>query len=81
MINFIVNLCNDAKLRAHIASNMGGVLASCFKMLEVDSERLDYDWIDSITKELAVFINSCLDPNALKYVCENGIVKVCERLL
>jgi len=81
VINFIVNLCNDAKLRSHIASNMGNVFGLCFKMLKDDADKLDVDWLDSVSRELAVFINTSLDPIALKYMCDNGIVQICDKLL
>lgn len=81
VLNFVVNLCNDSKLRAHFASNMGGVLELCFGMLKQDVDEMDSDWVDTASRELAVLINSCLDANALKYVCSNGIVQVSEKIL
>jgi hypothetical protein len=80
-INFIVNLCNDKKLREHIASNMGGILLTVFEMLKNDVKEQQYDWCDSVSREVAVCINAGLEVSALKLFSENGVVKMIEDLL
>lgn len=80
-MNFVVNLLNDPKLRQHIASNMGNVLSTIFDMLKEDVATMSHDWVDSVSRELAVCINAGLEVTALKYFCDNGVVEMCESLI
>lgn len=47
-------------------------------MLKNDVKDQPFDWSDSVIKETAVMINCCLEPVALKYLAEQGVVTVCE---
>lgn len=60
---------------------MGGVLSRVFAMLEADVKTMPFDWVDSITKELAVCINCSLEASALKFLSERNIVTLCETVL
>lgn len=80
-INFVGNLCVEAKLRQHIAADMGGVLSRVYAMLETDVKTMPFDWIDSVVKEMAVCINCSLEPIAVKFFTEKGIVAICESVL
>jgi hypothetical protein len=81
ILNFVVNLLNDPKLRQHIANNMGNVLATIFEMLQEDVDKMSLNWEDSVTKELAVCINAGLEMSALKFYSEHKVVQICETLL
>jgi len=81
ILNFVVNLLNDPKLRKHVADNMGNVLATIFKMLQEDVDAMSLNWEDSVTKELAVCINAGLEFSALNYFSEHKIVSICDTLL
>ena len=80
-MNFVVNLLNDAKLRQHIGSNMGNLLSTIFDMLKDDIKTMGHDWVDSVSRELAVCVNAGLEISALKYFSDNGVVGMCESLI
>jgi len=60
---------------------MGGVLSRVFSMLESDVATKPFDWTDNVSKELAVFINCCLEERAIKFAAEKNIVPIIESLL
>jgi len=57
---------------------MGNVLSRVYAMLEHDVKTMPFDWVEAISRELAVCINTSLEPVALKYFCDKGIVTICE---
>lgn len=60
---------------------MGGVLSRVYSMLQDDIKTQPFDWIDSVSKEMAVCINCSLEAVALKYFSEKGLVANCEAIL
>lgn len=80
-INFIGNLCCELKLRQHIASDLGSIFSKIFKMLAEDIKAMPFDWVESITKEMAVVINCSLEPVALNYISQNNVVPMVETVL
>jgi hypothetical protein len=63
-LGFVGNLCVEAKLRGHVASDVGKVFSRVISMLEKDTKETPFDWIDSISKELAVLINAGIEEKA-----------------
>ena len=52
LLIFIGNLCVEQQLRAHIASDMGGLLTQVYSMFETDVTKKPFDWIESANREL-----------------------------
>lgn len=40
-------------------------------MMGEDVKAMPFDWVESITKEMAVVINCSLEPVALNYIAQN----------
>lgn len=47
-------------------------------MLKADVNEQSVDWVDSTIKGTAVVINCCLEPVALNFISERGIVELCD---
>ena len=73
-LGFVGNLCVEVKLRQVIASDMGGVLSRVYIMLQSDVNSKPFDWVEGVTKELAVLINCSLEDKAVKFFAEKDIV-------
>ncbi len=80
-LGFVGNLCVEVKLRQVIASDMGGVLSRVYIMLQSDVNSKPFDWVEGVTKELAVLINCSLEDKAVKFFAEKDIVQLCESVL
>jgi len=80
-LGFVGNLCVETKLRVHVAANVGGVLERVVSMLEIDVKGMPFDWIESISKELAVLINASLEEKAQQYLTDKNIVATIEAVL
>lgn len=78
VLGFVGNLCVELKLRQVIASDLGGILSRVFSMLDTDVKTKPFDWTDNVSKELAVFINCCLEERAIKFAAEKNIVPLIE---
>ena len=50
-------------------------------MLSEDVKAMPFDWVESITKEMAVVINCSLEPVALNYIAQNQAVQLAETVL
>lgn len=73
-LGFVGNLCVEVKLRQVIAADMGGVLSQVYIMLQSDVNSKPFDWVEGVTKELAVLINCSLEDKAVKFIAEKDIV-------
>lgn len=73
-LGFVGNLCVEVKLRQVIAADMGGVLSRVYVMLQSDVNSKPFDWVEGVTKELAVLINCSLEDKAVKFIAEKDIV-------
>lgn len=80
-LGFVGNLCVEVKLRQVIAADMGGVLSRVYVMLQSDVNSKPFDWVEGVTKELAVLINCSLEDKAVKFIAEKDIVQLCESVL
>lgn len=73
-LGFVGNLCVEVKLRQVIAADMGGVLSRVYIMLQSDVNSKPFDWVEGVTKELAVLINCSLEDKVVKFIAEKDIV-------
>lgn len=73
-LGFVGNLCVEVKLRQVIGADMGGVLSRVYVMLQSDVNSKPFDWVEGVTKELAVLINCSLEDKAVKFIAEKDIV-------
>jgi hypothetical protein len=57
-----------------IAADMGGVLTRVYSMLQADTTEKPFDWVESLTKELAVLINCSLEEKTVEVLSNKDIV-------
>lgn len=81
MLSFVANLCAEAQLRVHISADMGGLLSKVYEVFVADTAMRPFDWVESITKELAVFVNASVETSAQTMLASKGVVTMCESLL
>jgi hypothetical protein len=53
---------------------MGGVLSRVYSMLQTDTAEKPFDWVESLTKELAVLINCSLEDKTVELLAKRDIV-------
>ena len=81
LFGFVGNLCVDPQLRLKVAQDCGGLLSRVFSLFQTDVKERRFDWVESVTKELAVLINSGMEMPALVLFQAKGLVSLCEELL
>ena len=67
---FIGNLCVDKTLRTSFANDQSGILSQIITDFKSDLKGKAFDWIDMMTKQLAIFINVGLELQAAKLMFE-----------
>lgn len=50
-------------------------------MLDKDVREQPHDWVDSVSRELAVCVNAGLEISAMQLLCQKGLVPLLEQLL
>jgi hypothetical protein len=60
---------------------MGGVLSRVYSMLQADTKEKPFDWVESLTKELAVLINCSLEEKTIELLASKDIVYICDTVL
>jgi len=60
----IGNLCTEKTLRTNFANDLAGILSQIVEDFKLDLKNKKFDWLDMMTKQLAVFINVSLETSA-----------------
>ena len=74
-------MCVEQKLRQVIAADMGGILSRVYSMLQADTAEKPFDWVESLTKELAVLINCSLEEKTIELLAGKDLVQICDSIL
>jgi 5'-3' exonuclease len=61
---FIGNLCIDKTLRTCFANDQAEILSQIVKDFKLDLAGKAFDWQDMVNKQLAIFINVTVEPQA-----------------
>ncbi len=68
ILGFLGNLCGDAILRGHIASNIQGILDAVSDSFKSNVEKKPVMWAELVTRELAVLINVSVEQAGQTYL-------------
>lgn len=78
---FIGNLCTERTLRLCFANDQGGILSQILHDFKTDLAARKFDWLDMMTKQIAVFINVSLETSAQKMLFEKGLLTDLEQVV
>ena len=57
----IGNLCTEKTLRVNFANDLGGILSQIVEDFKTDLKNKKFDWLDMMTKQIAIFINVTME--------------------
>ena len=60
----IGNLCTEKTLRISFASDLAGILSQIVQDFKADLTNKKFDWLDMMTKQIAIFINVSIEAPA-----------------
>lgn len=63
-------------MRNYISADMGGLFSKIIEVFMEDAKLKQFDWVDTITKELAVMINAGMDLQAQSKMAEMNVVPI-----
>lgn len=58
------NLCTEKTLRVNFASDLAGILSQIIIDFKTDLKNKNFDWLDMMTKQIAIFINVGIETSA-----------------
>lgn len=68
------NLCIEKKLRVSMAADEAGVLSQVLADFRVDQAAKKFDWLEMMSKQLAVFVNVSIEKSAQTLFANAGLM-------
>jgi hypothetical protein len=73
LYTLIGNLCNEKSLRLKFASNTGDILSQVVTDFKIDIKERKFDWLDMMTRQLAIFINVSVEDSGRNQLISSNI--------
>ena len=78
LYTLVANMCNDKTLRQTFASDTGKVLSQIILDFKTDVKEKQYDWLELVHRQLAVFINVSIEDSGQLALLNQDVIPVIE---